>query len=569
VIAADRTIAPGSALRTLVYLDAHVLLNRIRTAARNPLRLILWLLFLLVIVSSLQARTMMNDAIRSRPAPPPGGGPFSFVFDPTPSLQVAATFIPGLLLVVFGAFAIGSCRQVLPAFRSAADARFLIGSALPPRLVVLWLMVRIVLSLSWRLPLMLVFVIVILPTSLGVSAASGVRILFALVLLSTAAALNLPIFVGRQRRIGPNPALFGWLLVVIGLASLTVVLVALSPEPPRFVSLLQPVAASLPPGSWLVGAFQGDGLGLIALAALAAGSLTVTWLVAGDVYPELWAASARVIVLRRAMRRRGPFMMPSDQRRLLSEAGIADPRQHGRATAAVSSRGRWVPSGAWTILWKEWLATRRVAGGLRLPAIVLVIAVVIGAVIGALTRSGIGAAPFLLGPVGYAAVFVSVFTAFRLSGDLRKPIWWLSASSLRSRLGVLLIARTLRFAIPIVAGLLTAGLVGGNDAYVLVGTPIALAALWVLNALAVATYAIIPGSTDMRGPGGCLRGVAFVIMLIPILIAAVVGGIAAQSGVGALVASVVTALAEGWLMVLFAASQLDGNGLAFAQAERR
>jgi hypothetical protein len=190
-------------------------------------------------------------------------------------------------------------------------------------------------------------------------------------------------------------------------------------------------------------------------------------------------------------------------------------------------------------------------------------------VIGAMTRSGIRAAPFLLGPVGYAALFVSVFTAFRLSGDLRKPIWWLSASSLRSRLGVLLIARTLRFAIPIVAGLLTAGLVGGNDAYVLVGTPIALAALWVLNALALATYAIIPGSTDMRGPGGCLRGVAFVIMLIPILIAAIVGGIAAQSGVGALVAAVVTALAEGWLMVIFAASQLDGNGLAFAQAERR
>jgi putative ABC exporter len=568
VIAADRTIAPGPALRTLVYLDAHVLLNRIRTAARNPLRLILWLLFLLVIVSSLQARTMMNDAIRSRPAPPPGAGPFSVVLDPTPFLQVAATFIPGLFLVAFGAFAIGSCRQVLPAFRSAADARFLIGSALPPRLVVLWLMVRIVLSLSWRLPLMLFVVIVILPTSLGVSGASGVRILFALLLLSTTAALNLPIFIGRQRRIGPHPALFGWLLVVIGLASLTVVLAALSPEPPSFVSILQPVAASLPPGSWLVGAFQGDGLGLIALAALAAGSLTVTWLVAGDVYPELWAASARVIVLRRALRRRGPFMTPSEHRRLLSEAGIADPRRRGGAMAA-SSRARWVPSGAWTILWKEWLATRRVAGGLRLPAIVLVIAVVLGALIGAMTRSGIGAAPFLLGPVGYAAVFLSIFTAYRLSGDLRKPIWWLSASSLRARLLVLLIARTLRFAIPITAGLLIAGLVGGSQAFVLVGVPIAVAALWALNAMAVATYAIIPGSSDMRGPGGCLRGVAFVIMLIPILIAAIVGGIAAQSGVGALVGAVATALAEGWLMVIFAASQLDGNGLAFAQAERR
>jgi hypothetical protein len=58
-------------------------------------------------------------------------------------------------------------------------------------------------------------------------------------------------------------------------------------------------------------------------------------------------------------------------------------------------------------------------------------------------------------------------------------------------------------------------------------------------------------------------------MLIPIGIAAIVGGIATESGTGSLVAAVVTALAEGWLLVLFAASQLDGNGLAFAQAERR
>ena len=58
-------------------------------------------------------------------------------------------------------------------------------------------------------------------------------------------------------------------------------------------------------------------------------------------------------------------------------------------------------------------------------------------------------------------------------------------------------------------------------------------------------------------------------MVIPIGIAAIVGGIAAQSGVGSLVAALVTALAEGWLLIVFAASQLDGNGLAFAQAERR
>jgi hypothetical protein len=415
---------------------------------------------------------------------------------------------------------------------------------------------------------MLYFFIFILPTSLGVSAASGLGALLALLLLTATLALNLPIFISRQRHIGPNPALVGWLLLLTGLASLVVIFVALSPGPPSLVSTLQPVAASLPPGSWLVGAFEGNGAGLLALAALATGSLLLTWLVAGDVYPELWSSSARVIVLRRAVRRRGPFMTRSDQRQLLSEAGIAD-TLHRHKTAASSSQGRWVPSGAWTILWKEWLATRRVASGMRLPAITLMVAVVVGAAIGALSRNGSAIAGILLGPLGYVVVLGSLFTAFRMSGDLRKPIWWLSASSLRARLAVLLVARTLRVAVPITAGLLTATVIGGDAGFILVGAPIAVAAIWAINAMGLATYAIIPGSTDMRGPGGCLRGVALVVMLIPISIAAAIGGIASESGAGSLVAAVVTALAEGSGLVLFAAAQLDGNGLAFAQAERR
>jgi hypothetical protein len=569
VIAAERTIAPGSALRTLFYLDAHILLNRIRTAARNPVRLVLWLLFLLVIVSTLQGRSMMNEAIRSRPGPMPGPGPFPMFLDPTPWLHVAATFVPGAILLVSGLFTIGSCRQPLPAFRSAADARFLCGSALPPRLVVLWLVARVILSLSWRLPMTLAFLVVILPASFGISASTGFGIFFALLLLTSTVALNLPIFVSRQRRIGPNPALAGWLLLFTGLASLVVVFVAVFPGAPIVPSTLQSLAVSLPPGSWLVGVFEGNGFGLIALAALAAASLTLTWLVAGDVYPELWTASARVIVLRRALRRRGPFMTRSDRRQLLREAGIAEPSRHRRQTAAASSRGRWVPSGAWTILWKEWLATRRLAGGMRVPAIALLLAVVLGAAIGALTRSGFEGASFLLMPLSYFVVFGSIFTASRMGGDLRKPIWWLSASTLRARLVVMLVARSLRITLPIAAGFLTASVVSGNIAFLLMGAPIVGAAIWAINALALATYAIIPGSSDMRGPGGCLRGIALFIMLIPIAIAAAIGGIATGSGTGSLVATVLTALAEGWVLVLFAASRLDGNGLAFAKAETR
>src|SRR5438132_1881297 len=181
-----------------------------------------------------------------------------------------------------------------------------------------------------------------------------------------------------------------------------------------------------------------------------------------------------MIVLRRA-RRRGPFMTRSDRRRLLSEAGIAEPSRHRRQPAVVSSRGRWVPPGAWALLWKEWRATRRVAGGMRLPAIAFLVAVLLGAGIGILSRNGFAWAGFLFGPVAYAVVLGSFFTAVHMSGDLRKPIWWLSASSLRARLGLLLLARSLRLAIPITAGSLTAAVLGAHVASCLFRGPLAVA----------------------------------------------------------------------------------------------
>ncbi|HYM51111.1 MAG TPA: putative ABC exporter domain-containing protein [Candidatus Limnocylindrales bacterium] len=565
MIAAGRTIAPGEAFRTLLYLDSHILVNRIRTVLRNPVRLILWLAFAAVMLSTISGRMMINEAIRSRPQPTPG----PFFFDGAAVLHVASTFLPGITLIVLGLFTVIACRQPLGSFRSAADARFLCGSALPPRVVVLWLTIRVILSLSWRLPLTLAFFLLVLPTSLGVSGSTGLIALLGLSLLGgMVVGMSLPIFIARQRRLGPNPAIAGWVLAAIGIAATAVAFVGLSPGSPILPSSMQAIAGSLPPGSWLVGAFEGNALAPAGLAVLAAAAVALTALIGGDVYPELWQASARVIVLRRAMRRRGVFMTSGDRRRLLTEAGVPGATGNGR-TPVVSSRGRLVPPGAWTVLWKEWLATRRMAGGLRMPVTGLVLAILLGVAVGLLSRNSRDVAFALLAPMGYLLVLASFFTAFHLSADFRKPIWWLSASSLRFRLSVLLVARSLRVAIPIVAGLLAATVVSGSPTFVLVGGPIAFAVIWALNAMGLATYALIPGSADMRGPGGCLRGVAVLMMLIPIAFASVAGGIVTESGSGSLAAAVGTALGEGWLLILLAASQLDGNGFAFAQAERR
>ena len=156
----------------------------------------------------------------------------------------------------------------------------------------------------------------------------------------------------------------------------------------------------------------------------------------------------------------------------------------------------------------------------------------------------------------------------RMGADLRKPIWWLSASSLRARLAVLTMARSLRMVVPISAGLLTATLLGGHRSFVVVGVPIIAAIVWALNAMGVLMYAIIPSSADMRGPGGLLRSCLLLVMLVPMGIAALIGAIVA-GGSGALLMMVGTTLTEGGMLIFIATSQLDGNGLAYAQAERR
>ena len=555
----------GWELRTFLYLDLHILLNRIKTVTRNPLRLILWLLFAALLVSVLQGRAMMNAAIRAHPFPRGGREPVPFFIDPTPFLHTVAAFVPGIVLAAVGLFILTASRQPLATFRSAADARFLCGSWLSQRLVVLWLVLRVILSASWRIPMMAALFFLVLPT-VGLSTGTALISFVALCLVAANLTLSVPIFIARRRRIGPNPTIAGWLLLLVGLASLVVVFVALSPGPSILPASLQPIAASLPPGGWLVAAFEGNAIALLPLAALAAASVLLTWLLSADVYPELWQASARMIVLRRALRSRGPFITRSERRAMFKEAGLSEETMSRRQTAP-SSRGHWVPPGAWTILWKEWLSSRRVAGGLRVPAITLLVAVTTGAAVGILSRSG-DAASLVIVPLGYLVIFGSFFTAMRMGADLRKPIWWLSTSSLGARLAVLTAARSLRMVVPISAGLLTATLLGGHRSFVVVGVPIIAALVWALNAMGVLMYAIIPSSADMRGPGGLLRGCLLGAMLVPMGIAALIGAIVA-GGSGALLMMVGTTLAEGWILIVIATSQLDGNGLAYAQAERR
>jgi hypothetical protein len=209
-------------------------------------------------------------------------------------------------------------------------------------------------------------------------------------------------------------------------------------------------------------------------------------------------------------------------------------------------------------------------GGLRLPLIAFVLAVAVGWALG----GGFGALPDLLrinliAIPAYILVIANLAMSVRLGIDLRNPLWWLSSASLRERLLVLTLARSLRQVVPLAAGLLAASIAAQSAFIFILGLPIVASAVWALQAMGIGTYTVMPTPGDLRGPGQMLRMLLLFALLIPVMIVfGIATAIAQHMAIGLLAAALAASL-EGWGLLMFAAARLRGNGLAFAQAERR
>ncbi|MDQ6882796.1 MAG: hypothetical protein M3077_00970 [Candidatus Dormibacteraeota bacterium] len=550
------TVPPsyGSGLRTLVFLDAHIFINRLRSLRRDPKRAVMWGIFILWIIAFLPLRLMGGS--RTSPL---GPGIFKL-------FATIATFIPGLVLLIIAVVVAGS-RRPFALFRSAADARFLCGSALPRRLVILWLDFRVIRTTLLQLPFF-AFWVIVFPASLGVTLSRILGIGLVLALFGALIlGLNLPLFVLRRTEPSLPLPLIAWAIAILGLGSLAIA----SNQAAHGIaipSILADPLLGLPPGAWVVGAIRGDLLSLLAVAVTAAVALTLTAIVADDVYPELWQASTRVIALQGLMRRSGGLITPRQARDAMREAGV--PQMPRRRATASSSRGTRVPGGNWTLLWKDWLAMRRMRGGLRWPLAGAIVAIALGWTIG----GGFGRPPRAIA-VGVAAnvtylwLIFNLMVALRLAVDLRNPLWWLSAASLRARLATMALGRGLRQIGPIAAGLLAATIASRSALVFALGLPLVTAMIWDLQAMGFATYSIIPTAADARGPGLLLRLLLLLLLLIPLAVTLAGAAVATHHvGVG-LLATAAAALLEGWLLLLLATSRLEGNGLAFAQAESR
>ena len=537
--------AAGGDLKALAYLDWRLLVNRVRAIARDPKRLIPWLIFLAWFGLQVPLRLAIGSSRRTPRLP-------------GVLLAGAASLAPGVYLVIAGLVLRAACRRAPAPFSSPADARFLIGSAIPPRLVMLWLQLRALRGQAWRWSAAVVIYFVALPTltpNLGQAATTMVALALA---ASFLLGLRLPLFLVARR----NPRLplvyLTDLVTLAGVMSLAAAVARLlNYEVPRL---------DLPPGSVLVAAIGGDLAALALLFALALGAGALSIALSGDTYPELWETSVRSFTLRRWLRS-GEMPSRGDLRRARQDAGL----QTRARTTVASDRGTHVPPGAWTQLWKEWLGLRRGLPGGDVTLLLIVGAcIAAGLVLGLLARQGPrGLSVGLGGVLGSLLLTFNLVGSYRIGPDLRNPLWWLSAADLQARLLVVNLAGTLKQFLPVTLIIFFAALAAAQPLVFVIGAPLAFAVVWDLRAIGLATYSLFPNPADIRGPGGVLRFMVFYALAIPIFASTlVVGGITRSFVVGG-VMGVTVALAEGILLVLFAAWRIGSNGLAFARAERQ
>lgn len=538
-------------LAALVYLEARMAVNKFRRVVRQPGRLALWVIFLLWFGIFLFARIARVS-----------GGQIPVLLPESARFLLA--FVPAVYIAIIGMQIRSGSRRPPATFAYPADARFLFGSRLSHVLVVFWLVLREAAFQGGRLFVALFFFSWNLATSTSGLFLSTVALLSAYII---AFGLRLPVFL-IQRRVPRLP--FAWLgaaLVTFG------ALVLLYPIALGFASSnvrLSFVAAHtmvFPPGVWIVEAISGNLLSLLVLAGLACAVVVAGSIAASDAYPEIWEASSRLYALR-ALASSGRGLWNREAWRELRDA---DPQRPQVAVEQVPSfHGERAPLGALTVLWKEWIAMRRSPGGLRWPTLWVVGACAVGYLAGIATENL--SFVVLLGPLVAIANIIIIIgsqSTISLGGELRRPIWWLGHSQLRNRVLAWIFGTTLRMGPPLVAGAVVAGVAMHSWIVAVAAAPIIVVGLFLIQSIGVASYVVLPGRNDLRGPGFMLRILSTYVLLMPPSIGWGLVQLLSQSAALGLMAGLTIAYAEAWALVVFAAARLEQNAMAYATAEGR
>jgi hypothetical protein len=166
-----------------------------------------------------------------------------------------------------------------------------------------------------------------------------------------------------------------------------------------------------------------------------------------------------------------------------------------------------------------------------------------------------------------AVLFISTFSTISLARELSRPLWWLSASTLRERLYVWLVSRSWFLATCMAVALLAYIVRLGE--YKLWVPSIAFGVVLALytNAVGLLLYTFFPALLDQRGPGAFMRPIAIYGLLMPPIASGIVTAVFAHSSIASMAIALIIACVEIALLIEWSAARLRGSGASLAQAE--
>ena len=540
-----------SDLGALFYLELHLATQKFRQMLRQPARLALWMIFVAWFGAFVAVRMRHGST-----------GQFALLVPASASLFYR--FVPAVYAAILGMQIRAGSRRPPAAFAYPADGRYLLGSRLSHVAIVFWLQLRETAFQGTRLFLALFFLSWDFAATVAGFFFASIALLSAFVI---AYGVRLPIFVAQRRAPAFPFAWVGAALIAGG------ALVMLYPFALAFASdtvslgFIAAHTAVFPPGTWIIAALTGNASAALLMVATACACIAIGSIAASDAYPEIWEASSRLYA-QRALVASGRALWNREALHTVL-GGRSDAPQFS-TDELPSVMGDGAPSGALTVLWREWIAVQRSVGGVRWPLFWCAAAGLFGYLAGLATK---GRSSFeIIVPVVALANIVIIIgsqSTISLAGELRRPIFWLGASRLHDRIAAWIVGSMLRSGPPLVIAAILGGVALHSPAIILAAGPMVAAGLFLVQTIGVATYVALPGRNDLRGPGFMLRVLATYLALgVPALGWVMVESMT-RNGLAGAGAGLVIALAEAWVLLLFSAWRLEENAMTYAAAEER
>ena len=517
----------------LFYLEYRQFVNRVRRTLHQPSRVLLYVLAIVYFAAITATRAGGYHAMPLPAVPEPYASAVMFAY-------------VGLL----GIMAYGAASGILGAFSSPADARFLTCSAMSERLVVVWLQLRRSRnSIARMLFTILLYALVFSAsgTVLGITLAT-----LGGTLVATGVAvpmLKLRTLIGTRAAQGAAGA-----IAAFGIAPMFVLVASLL-GPTRASSFIESLGA----GFAFNRLFDGDPYALAILYACGAATFVLAYAAGSNIYPDLYAASMRVLEFREKQKRGASAVFTFE--RAYERRAIGWP---GRLMFDAMS-------GPWTIAWKEWIAFERSPSMQRMFWFGAGASAVCGAIFGAAaagSKGGILESVSLAGTIAnMIVIFISMGSAVALAGDLQKPLWWIGRDSLWMRLFAWMAGTSWRMALCICAGVVAWSIAVRHPLFSLAAVPLVVAGVLYLKAVGLALYALFPSTIDQRGPLAMIRVMLTYLLAAPPAIAGIVTAVLLHTPAGGIAVSIAISVAQTLILTSFAAARIAGRGIAFAQAE--